>query len=206
LNQGGTLEGVFNGFAHSADFRQLETATPGTTPAALRAFAEELNAIESELPVRTAFTRESARPLAPVVAPDRIRPRAARARPAPAASASPERWVTDYVTTFAGASRFTLKRVLADEALKLIDFKRSIAPETLAEWYGNWVARICGRGVDFGLELRNKADAPFHRAWARTAAPDRLTWEVLNRLLRVINHESAAPASRPPTAAKKEGG
>jgi hypothetical protein len=75
---------------------------------------------------------------------------------------------------------------LGDEALRVLSTKTS-SPEELALWYGKWAANMASRKVDFGLALRNKPSPEFHARWARQAPPDRLKWEVLNRLHRVLN-------------------
>ena len=90
---------------------------------------------------------------------------------------------------FEGASLYTLKRVAGDEALKVINHHQQLG--TLASWYGAFAARQAASGVDFGLELRNKADEAFHKHWAdrvlKSSQQDRLIWEVLNRVHRTIN-------------------
>ena len=60
-------------------------------------------------------------------------------------------------------------------------------PEKMALWYSRWVVHMASRNVDFGVALRNKPDEAFHYKWALTAAEDRLKWEVLNRVHRVLN-------------------
>ena len=149
MNQGASIEGLYNGFTHSSEYRKLETENPGSRPEALGFFASELARTEAELTPPTDFGAE----------------------------------------TFSGASIFTLKRVLGDELLKLIS-QKSKDPKALQAWYGAWVVRMCGLGVDFGLPLRNKPDAEFHARWAATADSDRLKWEVLNRIQRVLNERN----------------
>ena len=94
---------------------------------------------------------------------------------------------------FVDASNFTLKRVLGDEMLRLVAEKSS-DPKALQAWYGQWVVRMAGKGVDFGFPLRNKADAAFHSQWAASADPDRLKWEVLNRINRILNARNRTAA------------
>lgn len=221
LNQGASFEGIYNGFTHSSDYRQMEHANPGASPEALKVFAAELAELEAELPVQTEFTEKSALPLASTVQPGlegegsgqavaapgsegvsvvefgkKAEPSAASAAVASPASesmtpASPTPFdkaaaEPKYRQLFIGASVYTMKRVLGDEALRVVEVKREY-PEKFALWYGKWVVRICGRDVDFGVGLRNKADEQFHYNWALKASPDRLQWEVLNRLHRVLN-------------------
>ncbi len=83
-------------------------------------------------------------------------------------------------------SIYTLKRLLGERALQLINAQASHR-EGLAQWYGKWVAKICQRSIDFGVPLRNRSDEAFHAQWAMNNSEDRLKWEVLNRLHRVLN-------------------
>lgn len=189
LNQGGSLEGIYNGFAHSDFMREKETRSPGCTPEALQAFAQELARIEAQLPTKTQFTAESAKPLAHAVTPGAAPGAARQPVPAPSTAVTILAMAESYARIFAPASRFTLKRALGEEALKLIFHLRSSRP-ALASWYGPWAARLNRMGVDFGLELRNKPDIEFHKQWAMGASEDQITWEVLNRLLRLINAKS----------------
>jgi hypothetical protein len=91
-----------------------------------------------------------------------------------------------YTKLFVGASIFTLKRVLGDEAQKVVADKKAYR-EKLATWYSQWVVHMASRNVDFGLPLRNKPDEQFHYQWAMSSPDDRLLWEVLNRVHRVLN-------------------
>src|SRR5438552_2035702 len=50
LAQGASIEGIYNGFTHSSNYRQLEEGSPGSTPDTLRVFGEELALLETELP------------------------------------------------------------------------------------------------------------------------------------------------------------
>ena len=87
---------------------------------------------------------------------------------------------------FANASFFTLKRVLGDEVLKVLDEMKS-DPKLRAQWYATQVVRMMEYQVNFGLALRNRPDFIFHRGWAETVSPDRLCWELLNREHRLLN-------------------
>ena len=192
LNQGASLEGVYNGLVHSSQYREIEAGSGAASPASLKFFAEELAAIEMELPERTFFDSTSGKPLARIEMPtgyDTADPNAAARAESIApqkAAATVSALAGEYVKVFVGASPYTLKRVLGDEALKLITSK-SKSKTDLVTWYIAFVARMVEKKVDFGLDLRNKADSDFHRNWAMTASMDKLQWEVLNRLHRVLN-------------------
>jgi hypothetical protein len=205
MNQGASIEGIYNGIVHSADFRKLETDHPGATALALRFFSEELARTELELSSITDFPINSAQPLSPPVEPTGIdEPESANeidypgvspkpsSSPSSSAPAKPaERaLVLKYYNDFSGASFYTLKRILGDELLKLCAEKSADSKngqKDLAKWYGGWVNRMDGLHVDFGLPLRNNPDAEFHQGWAMSVSADRLRWEVLNRVHRVIN-------------------
>lgn len=196
LNQGASFEGLYNGFTHSSEYRKLEMANAGASPGALQAFGEELAWLEAELPEPFVFGASATQPLAlpvqPEVQPEPV-PSAAFAAPAaPGASASgaPKADVKalaeGYSRQFVGSSIFTLKRVLGDEALRVMTAKKEY-PEKMALWYSQWVARLAAKGVDFGVPLRNKPDEQLHYRWALSASEDRIKWEVLNRVHRVLN-------------------
>ncbi len=195
LEQGASLEGVYNGLAHSARYRELEMANPGAPSATLDRFVTELRELESALRKPTRFTEAYAQPLARMELETDEAPGGPGARvqvfPGKRRAGAPQEG--DAREIFKGASVYTLKRVLGDEALKIVSEKRG-DPEARAAWYGKWAAGIAHRGGDFGLAQRNLADAAFHSQWARQASEDRLIWEVLNRVHRVLN---PVPANRP---------
>jgi hypothetical protein len=207
LNQGASIEGLYNGFTHSSDYRKLEVGNPGAKPEALAFFAGELGETEALMSTPTIFNEGAALPLAAPVTPEDtgVSDVSYGATPAPSpslsASASPSPLITadrkvvqdlerKYNVEFANASIFTLKRVLSDELLKLVS-EKSHDPKALQAWYGEWVERMASKGVDFGVPLRNRADAAFHTQWAATADPDRLRWEILNRVHRILNARNA---------------
>jgi hypothetical protein len=106
--------------------------------------------------------------------------------PSPIPKPDPKVLSEQYTKQFIGASIYTLKRVLGDEALKLINTKIQLR-EKLALWYSKWVCRVAQRNVDFGVALRNKPDEAFHFKWVMESQDDRVKWEVLNRLHRILN-------------------
>jgi hypothetical protein len=112
--------------------------------------------------------------------------------PTPSASSSPSPEVLQkaledqYLKVFVGASIFTLKRVLCDEAMKVIASKNQYR-EKLGIWYSKWVGHMAQYHIDFGIGLRNQSDEDFHYQWAMKTSDDRIIWEVLNRLHRLLN-------------------
>lgn len=186
MNQGASLEGVYNGLTHSAAYRKIEAENPSAAPLAVRVFAEELALLSLELKEPTAFSAESAKPLAMAVAPTSEAQAPSAAEPKSVEKLDAETLAANYEKLFANASIFTLKRILGDEALQVAAEKKANKPE-LTSWYGKWVARIAGRKVDFGIPQRNLPDETFHAKWAMTASEDQLRWEILNRVHRTLN-------------------
>lgn len=192
LNQGASLEGVYNGLTHSSQYRSFEKAHPGANPAALAFFASELAETELLLREVTPLNESSALPLAPPVPPGE-RAVTEESQSSSVVLQHPRESKTElerrYLSLFQQASIFTLKRVLADEALRLMAEKQKA--RQLGVWYGDWVARMCELNVDFGLKQRNQADATFHREWIKGTTQDRVQWEVLNRLHRILNAKNS---------------
>ena len=92
----------------------------------------------------------------------------------------------ELLQTFIGASSFTLKRTLCEEALKKFEEVKDNSGD-MAQWYANFVLHMADTKVDFGLELRSKPDFDFHFKFAQKMALDRVKWEVLNRYHRYLN-------------------
>lgn len=145
LNQGASLEGIYNGFVHSSRYLELEKSSPPAAEKGFKTFFELLGNLESALFIKTKFEE-----------------------------------------TFQGVSVFALKRILGDEALKVI-YEKKVSHEKLCHWYANWAFRMTSKNVNFGIVLRNKPDETFHYSWAIKATDDQLTWEVLNRIHRMMN-------------------
>lgn len=201
LNQGASFEGIYNGFVHSSEYRRLEVAHAGASVEALKLFSQELGAIEVELATPTEFDAKASQPLPLPVQPsaDALPPAdgikvieygkgqvTESPQPLTSAVVKPDamQLADRYGKVFVGASIFTLKRTLGDEAQKLV---AALKRDRLAAWYGRWVVRMAATGVDFGIAQRNLPDETFHSQWALTANVDRLEWEILNRLHRVLN-------------------
>ncbi len=110
----------------------------------------------------------------------------------PAATPTPdskklfEQRASQYAQIFVGASVFTLKRILSEEALSRLDELR-IAHDQVAQWYMKHVMRMKDTNIDFGLAERNNTDQDFHLKWAMQVSDDRIKWEVLNRYHRYLN-------------------
>ncbi|MGK5082413.1 hypothetical protein WDW37_03830 [Bdellovibrionota bacterium FG-1] len=174
LNQGASFEGIYNGFVHSTEYRKVEMTNTGSSPEALKLFGEELALLEMELPKPIEFDSSQGEV-------NRAAEVNGSATPVDAKALADR-----YTKQFVGASIYTLKRILGDEALRVMSVKREY-PEKMAHWYSQWVIHMVSRGVDFGVSLRNSPDEQFHYKWALSASEDRVKWEVLNRLHRLIN-------------------
>lgn len=181
LSQGASLEGLYNGFTHSDEYRNLEATGDQVSAAGLKNFVEILIQLEAELPSRSVFNRSSALPL-PTLLPSQLSEVDSDLQ----ADLKGE----ELIKLFEHASFYTLKRVLGDEALKVIAMKK-LNSEKLAFWYATWVVQMASRNTDFGLALRNRPDKNFHHQWAKSTSIDRIIWEVLNRVHRVMNHAMA---------------
>ncbi len=163
VNQGASFEGVYHGLVQSTEYKRLETTSPAASVETLQTFGAELARIEAELPVPTSFESSI-----------------------PASKISADQYAKQFVTQ----SIFTLKRILGDEALKLVASKSGYK-EKLALWYSRWAVQMAQRNIDFGISLRNLGDEPFHYKWAVENSEDLVRWEVLNRLHRILNESSA---------------
>ena len=197
LNQGASLEGVYHGVVMGSRYRGLEASAKAASPRVLKVFVLEMVELQSSMRDPTEFQVEDARKAPTIEYPDgsSATPQFGKKKESQEVTQKKDKNVlaSELLQTFIGASEYTLKRVLADEALKKLDELKD-SPAELAQWYAQFVLRMCDTHVDFGLELRNKPDFDFHFKFARKMAPDRVKWEVLNRYHRylnwVIDHEN----------------
>jgi hypothetical protein len=208
LNQGASLEGVYRGFTRSTFQRDLEADGKTTAePKTVGAFSQELADLLLDLKDVPEMTAEDARPLMAIAAPgegseegradqvfekkalkESFQPFAKPTEGATSARPSREALVGKIGARFTGSSVYTMKRVLGDWALKVIDQRREESVERLRDWYADFASRLAKKGVDFGLALRNESSRTFHRQWADQASEDQIRWEVLNRVHRIMNH------------------
>jgi hypothetical protein len=208
MNQGASIEGVYHGLISSADYKKLEAMSAGASVAALQAFSEELSLFEVELPVRTEFDLNqvifpeiphsiSVGVAASGIAGSSIGASAGNLDGSSAGSPSGKKAETDkkteadlltarYMKQFVTYSVYFLKRTLGEEALKMVESKSGYR-EQLALWYSRWVTHMAERNIDFGIPLRNQANEALHYKWALENGEDRVKWEVLNRVHRVLN-------------------
>ena len=89
LNQGASIEGIYNGFTHSSDYRNLEVANPVAKPDALAFFAGELAETELLMSQPTVFNSGSAQPLARLVTPEEVGNNEIVFEPSPSSSPAP---------------------------------------------------------------------------------------------------------------------
>ncbi|MBI4924654.1 MAG: hypothetical protein HY843_01905 [Bdellovibrio sp.] len=186
LMQGASLEGVYNGLTHSSRFRKLEVEHKTTKAIVVKIFADELWNLENELSVKTVFNKTHALPLARPIDPALF---SGTENELQFEEKTSPQTKTEYFKLFFNASIFTLKRVIGDEALKVIASKEN-SKENLAAWYGRWTIKLTQYKVSFGCELRDTGSELFHRKWAQNVSVDILRWEVLNRLHRLLNEKN----------------
>ncbi len=173
LSQGGSLEGIYNGMVNSEQYHKLENTPAPAYPATVKVFAKLISPLQKEL-LKTAFRPTDLGVNAPFDS-------------------------TQYEKLYAKASFYELKRFLGNEAMKVVEAKlgKGDSRAELAQWYSDWVAQVAqvaqtmAQNVDFGIPLRNRADSAFHHDWVMSLksdmVSDRVNWEVLNRVHRVLN-------------------
>ena len=200
LGQGASFEGVYNGLVANSEYRKLEAEARRVGPLTIRLFAEELVYLQMELPreERTPILPELAKPLLSIEFPTEgsADQTASPAVAEPVVKPSPQKSMDPQVEAlamrdeiervFLEANLFTMKRVLCTEVFKVFALKKQRRPD-LASWFGKWAARVAGRGVDFQYEERNSTDSQSYDDWAFGATTDRIQWEVLYRLHRMLN-------------------
>ncbi|MBI3535796.1 MAG: hypothetical protein HY072_09970, partial [Deltaproteobacteria bacterium] len=138
LMQGASLEGVYNGFTHSSRYRQLEVKYKTTKAIVVKIFADELWNLENELSEKTVFNKTHALPLPKPIDPALF---SGTENVLQFEEKTPPQTQTEYFKLFFNASVFTLKRVIGDEALKVIASKEN-SRENLAAWYGQWTMKL----------------------------------------------------------------
>jgi len=189
LNQGASLEGIYEGIIMGSHYRALESKSQAASPNELKAFAIELADLQLSMKNPSVFNSADAKKAPSIDYPD------GSSADIPTASSGSQvvekkkdrmQLQTELLQTFIGASGYTLKRTIGEEALKKIDEMKNDSGD-LAQWYAHFVLHMCETKVDFGLELRNRPDFDFHFKFAQKMALDRVKWEVLNRYHRYFN-------------------
>ena len=168
-------------------YRALESKSQAASPEQLKVFAVMMTDLQMSMKNPSVFIPEEAKHAPSIDYPD-----GTPGIPSTISTQVVERkkdkqsFREELVATFIGASGFTLKRTLGQEALKKLDEMKSDTGD-LGQWYAQFVLKMCDTKIDFGLELRNKPDFDFHFAFAQRLALDRVKWEVLNRYHRYLN-------------------
>jgi hypothetical protein len=214
MNQGATLEGIYNGFTRSDYQRSLENDRKSTAdPKVIGVFSQEIAELLLEFPELPTLDAADSKPFQSIQLPGAGQPSGASGdeertsdgveySPPTEESFKPFAVSTPVASTprpdlavvrgrvgalFAGSSIYTMKRVLGDWALRVMALRLEESPERMRDWYADFAARASKKGVDFGLGLRNESSREFHRKWADQATDDQIRWEVLNRLHRILN-------------------
>ena len=191
LNQGASLEGVYHGLVMGSRYRSLESKSQAASTTLLKAFAVEMAELQDTMKNPTEFLKEEAKKAPSIEFPDGNSaagdiPTAAPRSQEVKAKKPKAQIGEEMLETFIGASSFTLKRVLCDEALKKIDEVKG-SPGELSQWYASFVLRMIKTQVNFGLDQRSNSNFDFHFKFAEHMALDRVKWEVLNRYQRYLN-------------------
>ncbi len=192
LNNGASLEGVYNGLSHSSFFRAREGQPLKVSEKSLQILSAELAHVQMELKEPLTINADSAKPLPPVEFPTGAVTVTPAVRKKVEKTDSAEELTQKYARIFSTASPYTIARVVAEAQLRKIS---TLSDLDLPEWYAAFCKRFSLYGVDFGLKQRNSAEVGFHENWFRTmtkltdipGARDRLIWEVVNRIHRVAH-------------------
>lgn len=183
LEQGGSLEGIVQGWMLSPVYRDLERGSAAGARSVTVAVSEleRLASASNEVPewaLRDGLLQ-------------RVRSHEAANGMSGAARAVADGAETTWKTPLIGVSAFTLKRLLTEAALYEWERRRLSSRHAAAQWYGNWAsewsARAAELGVKFGLEARHRAEATFHERFGNEANEDQVRWEIVNRVHRLIN-------------------
>ena len=189
LNQGASLEGIYNGIIMGSRYRTLEANAQSASPAVLKAFAVEMAELQVVMKNPTEFVKDQSNKPLSIDYPEGNEKQAVVE--GHSQEVKPKKTKDEIfqlmLENFLGASTQTLKRVLGEEALRNMDQQKDSIGD-LADWYGRFVLRMCDSQIDFGLPERNNANFDFHFKFAQTMALDRVKWEVLNRYHRYMNH------------------
>ncbi len=174
LDQGASYEEVYRGMIRSPEYQRLEQESGGASVEALKVFSALLSELEKQLPAPT--------PMDTLLQ---------AAQVSKETSQSTE--VKDLSSAFVGVPLFTLKKIIGEEALKVIA-AQSEYREKLALWYSKWAIQMAKRSVDFGFEVRNNQNEAFYYRWALAQSRDLLQWEILNRFHRLLNQANRSSA------------
>jgi hypothetical protein len=191
LNQGASLEGIYRGLVMGSRYRALESKAQAAPPMELKAFAIEMSEIQDTMKNPSEFSADDAKKAPYIQYPDGDLPVPSAHEGSQEVTKKRDKAEVreELLRTFIGASTYTLKRTLGDEALKKLDEMKDDRG-ALAQWYAKLVIRLSASKVDFGLALRNQPDFDFHFRFAQRMALDRVKWEVLNRYHRYLNFTS----------------
>jgi hypothetical protein len=193
LNQGASLEGIYRGLVMGSHYSALESKAQAAGPTELKAFAIEMADLQDTMKNPSVFSVDDAKKAPTIDYPTEADANATPSAPS-ASQGSPEftkkrdkgEVRDELLQIFIGASGYTLKRTLGNEALNKLDEVKGNLSD-LAQWYATFVVRMAQSKVDFGLPLRNRPDFDFHYKFAQKMALDRVKWEVLNRYHRYLN-------------------
>ena len=176
LDQGAHLEGVYNGIVYSDEYRSREKGAARI--AALKAYSK----IMTQLLLDQKYDPLKIKPPA---SPD-VPPLEKETAPSQPTEQERAKLLAEVEQEALTQPVFVLKRKLGEEVLKTIALKREYR-EKMSTWYGRFSVLMGEFNVEFGLPERNRRDEYYHYRWALEANEDRIKWELLNRVHRVLN-------------------
>ncbi len=172
LNQGASYEGIFNGLSLGDEYRSKEVGV--APPDSLRMYARIMTRLTLDAQYESKKFDDAG---------DGDR-KSAVIPPAPTKEQE-NKLLSEFARKGVNKPLFVLKRECAQEALKVMDLKKSYR-EKLATWYGHFAAFTNEFKVDFGIADRNVANDVTHYRWALSASEDRIKWEIFNRIHRLF--------------------
>ena len=182
LDQGGSYEGIYNGVVNGAEYKDKETGAAPVGTIKVYADIMTLLAIDAKydpLKLRSseAADKETVEPL-----------------PQQATAEEKAALHQEFEQKALNKSAYALKREAGFEALRLMELKKEYK-EKFATWFGHFVLYTNERAqkeglASFGVNGRTQGDEYYHYQWALKNSEDRVRWEVLNRIHRLINAAS----------------
>lgn len=202
LEEGASLEGIYRGFVSTPEYRELEKRGPRASGDVFERFVTLLMDAQLSLPEARILMPQDGDPPKRLGYQHLVNPKRGtnegtllkahlelyRKALKSARSGNAQKLDALYREIFSRSSIYTLKRILSDEVLRLMDSMKN-HPIRMAEWYSNFAVTSTAYQIDFALEPRNSAEADMHRKWALKAEYEQVVWEVLNRIHRLLENE-----------------
>jgi len=187
LTQGASLEGVYRGLVTSSGYRSLETRGPKISLSSLEYWVRDWKKSAS-------FFRACGDRIPSLIWSDRLaqasplfpsdpQPVISQEGKPPGINSSFQEWVEFFSET----SVATFARVMTNLYLR---GSQECPQSSRMDWYGPWAADVARRArerhINLGHELRLRDSAEFHRVWAGQMTLDRVHWEMVNKINRLL--------------------